>query len=238
MFLMFQNQNTTSFQMAKKIKKGFNLFASFLLWPIVVPCAYLFYRFNNTPITYVSPKVYGISMSIRHGGWYRERLSKTLGLLDLKPGLKVLEVGCGYGRFSKKLLENGADLTAIDIDDYCIETLSKEHGEIFQKGDVGSLEFKDESFDRIVMFDVLHHVKGSERAIKEAYRVLKPSGYAIIWEGSEPFVEDFLPPKMNSFLVKILDGEEVHDPEIIKHTKGYDLQELEEYCYKLIKPAN
>lgn len=223
--------------MTKKFKKGFNLCASILFLPIIVPCAYFFYRFTNTPLTYISPKIYGMSMSLRHGDWYRERLAKTLDLLDIKPGIKVLEVGCGYGRFSKKLLENGADLTAIDIDDYCIEKLSKEHGEVFQKGDIASLEFGDESFDRVVMFDVLHHVKGSDKAIKEAYRILKPSGYVIIWEGSEPFIEDFFPPRLNSFLVKIFDGDGVHDPEIHKHAKEYNLEELDEYCYKLTKPG-
>ncbi|MBN2517713.1 MAG: methyltransferase domain-containing protein, partial [Candidatus Altiarchaeota archaeon] len=217
------------------IKKQAKAMLSMMTLPLVLPPAYLFYEIAERPIVYLNPAVYRMSMFLRHGGWYRERLDKTIELLNLEPGIRVLEVGCGYGIFSKRLIDRGVDLTAIDVDDRCINKLYKQHGGIFQKGDVSALEFEDESFDRVVMFDVLHHVAKSEKAVDEMYRILKPSGYAIIWEGSEALVEDYIAPKLGSLLVRVLDGDGVHDPELHKAVKKYGLENMGDYCFKLSK---
>ena len=47
----------------------------------------------------------------------------------------------------------------------------------FQVANASKLPFKDNSFDAVFGFWVLHHVKDWKRAIDEIYRVLKPEGY-------------------------------------------------------------
>jgi SAM-dependent methyltransferase len=93
----------------------------------------------------------------------------------IKPGMKVLEFGCGTGMFSRRFAEGGALLTAIDISPDLIAEAQKESSPniAYQIGDIEMLPFADSVFDAVVGSSVLHHVQ-VEKALKNAFRVLKP----------------------------------------------------------------
>lgn len=107
-------------------------------------------------------------------------------LLELSPGSKVLDCGCGTGYLLKKLDREfpGLQCTAVDFDPQFIEAAHKNLCEVplctIIEGSVTNLDFPDESFDVVLCRLVLEHLTNPLLGLKEILRVLKPSGRAVI----------------------------------------------------------
>ena len=98
-------------------------------------------------------------------------------------GEKVLEIGVGQGTDIRRYHKGGAIVYGIDLTKNAIETTQKNIDvpkNRFNVGDAENLPFKDNTFDLVYCFGVLHHTPNTEKAIAEIYRVLKPEGKAII----------------------------------------------------------
>lgn len=100
-------------------------------------------------------------------------------------GQKVLEVGCGVGTDSLMFAKGGADVFGVDLTSTAIETCKKRFTLYGRKGwfkrmDAENLEFKDDTFDLVYSFGVLHHTPNMAKSIEEVRRVLKPGHSAII----------------------------------------------------------
>lgn len=92
----------------------------------------------------------------------------------------VLEVGCGTGRTSCYLAEQGFQVTAVDIHSKMIEKArkraQKQGVEVqFIQADTSALPFPSEQFDVIIAESVTNFTQ-AERSLQEYYRVLKPGG--------------------------------------------------------------
>ena len=104
---------------------------------------------------------------------------------DLIENERVLEIGCGAGLVSSHLIDAGAALSAIDIASNSIELtttrlkLLNTDAEIKQMN-AEQLAYKDQEFDRVVSWGVIHHSSDMEAIVQEIYRVLKPKGRAHI----------------------------------------------------------
>ncbi len=94
-------------------------------------------------------------------------------------GNKILDVGCGDGFIGRILMDNGNDVIGIDIHDSQIRE-SRKKGVKVIKARVQKLPFKDETFDIVVMAEVIEHFLETEIALREIRRVLKPGGRVII----------------------------------------------------------
>lgn len=96
-------------------------------------------------------------------------------------GQQVLEVGCGSGIDAVEFARNGALVMATDITDNAIE-LTRKHaieakvGLSLKKCSADGLRFKDEVFDLVYSYGVLHHIPEVKTAMHEIHRVLKPGG--------------------------------------------------------------
>ncbi len=96
----------------------------------------------------------------------------------LKPGMKVLDLGCGKGRHSIYCAEKGLDVFAVDISDNALNVLEKGKGklpiEIIQS-DIKKMPFSEDYFDAIITVNVINHGywKDIRAYFKEATRVLK-----------------------------------------------------------------
>lgn len=112
---------------------------------------------------------------------FRRRIITLLKYLDVKPTDKVLDAGCGEG-FYLMLLDElyGCHITGLDNDPQILELAKKWVGKKenirLLVGDVTDLPFEDESFDKIILSEVLEHVPDDTKALSEVYRVLKPGG--------------------------------------------------------------
>jgi len=96
----------------------------------------------------------------------------------LKPGMTVLELGCGAGYFTQELARSGADVVAIDVSP---ELLEMARGNCsapnvqYEIENAYALSYDDAVFDSVVGSSVLHHLE-IEKALRDIYRVLKPAG--------------------------------------------------------------
>jgi ubiquinone/menaquinone biosynthesis C-methylase UbiE len=96
----------------------------------------------------------------------------------LKPGMTVLELGCGTGYFTRELARSGADIIAIDVSPDLLEIAranSPAPNVHYQIQNAYALSYSDAAFDSVVGSSVLHHLD-IEEALREIYRVLKPGG--------------------------------------------------------------
>ncbi len=100
---------------------------------------------------------------------------------NLKKSVKILEIGCHYGTLIYNLHKVGfTNYYGIDIDKNSIKYGKKSYKEInkwINTYEGKKLPFEEESFDVILMFDVIEHIPEIEKFIKEeVYRVLKKNG--------------------------------------------------------------
>ena len=101
-----------------------------------------------------------------------------------KPYIKgnLLELGCGEGRGVELLSGLANNYLGLDKIQEVIDRLSKKHPNLnFEQAVFPPFEkLADNSFDCIVSFQVIEHVKQDEAFLKEIYRVLKPEGVAVL----------------------------------------------------------
>lgn len=96
-------------------------------------------------------------------------------------GARVLEIGCGLGTMAMNWAKNGADVTAVDLNQTSIDQ-TRRRFELFglkgrvQQMDGNELQFDDASFDYVYSWGVLHHSPNLQRSLSEMMRVLRPGG--------------------------------------------------------------
>lgn len=114
-------------------------------------------------------------------------------------GARVLEVGCGAGRFSQVMLDTGAELCSIDYStavDACLANNDRPNLTIAQ-ADAFKLPFEPASFDFVFCYGVLQHTPDPLGAFRALVRFAKPGGrisidsYRKAWE-LQPYKSKYL----------------------------------------------
>ena len=108
----------------------------------------------------------------------RTRFFEGTGWPERLAGERVLEVGCGAGRFTEVLVSTGADVVAVDASsavDACRETVG-DRATVVQ-ADLFDLPFPEETFDRVFCFGVLQHTPDPRAAFLTIVRYAKPGGW-------------------------------------------------------------
>lgn len=125
--------------------------------------------------------------------WAKDQglIDKLLTFADLLPNQSVADIGTGTGILANAIKTKGLKVTGIDSS---IQMLKKAHErypdlDVLQ-GDIMSLPWADNVFDRAIARMVLHHVlEGLPLALKEISRVLKSGGELVVCEGIPPLDE-------------------------------------------------
>ena len=101
--------------------------------------------------------------------------------LDIKPGMKVLDVACGSGNLAIIAAQKGADVAGIDIADNLVEAAKQRADKLgldikFEQGDAEVMPYADDSFDVVMtMFGAMFAPRPDVTA-NELVRVCKPGG--------------------------------------------------------------
>lgn len=99
-------------------------------------------------------------------------------------GKKVLDVGCGTGRWTKYVAKYAESVDAIDPSK-AIETaavLLKEHKNVrLSKAAVDNIPFADNSFDFVFSLGVLHHIPDTQKAMQQCINKLNTGGYFLTY---------------------------------------------------------
>ena len=152
----------------------------------------------------------------------------------LRPGLRILDFGCGPGTISLGLAQavDPGELHGVDMEESQIDlarAVAQEHGQenaIFHLGDVMELPFEDGFFDVAHCHNVLVHVPDTQAALTEVRRVLKPSGIIacreLICESSSTYPDFGVLRRAWDMFQDLLAADEGH-PQIGKELKGHIL---------------
>jgi ubiquinone/menaquinone biosynthesis C-methylase UbiE len=110
---------------------------------------------------------------------------QLLDRADLRPGQRVLEIGCGTGNLLTALGRRAPDIEAvgIDPDPAALRRARRKAARRrlpirYEQAFAGNLPQPDASFDRVLSSFMLHHLDEEERrrALSEVQRVLRPGG--------------------------------------------------------------
>ncbi len=98
------------------------------------------------------------------------------------PDARLLEAGCGSGRFVHWLTARGYDIEGMEISAETVATLHRVFPQLkIREGDVRTLPYADNTFEGILSLGVIEHVyEGMAAPIREMHRVLKPGGMALV----------------------------------------------------------
>jgi 2-polyprenyl-3-methyl-5-hydroxy-6-metoxy-1,4-benzoquinol methylase len=139
------------------------------------------------------PEKYVLEAFPYHPWHDHDRYDKAISLLSPLRNKRILELGCGLGKLSVWLAQQGAHVTGVDIGRDLIasaRTLAEvNHVDCdFRCESVTTLRFADPgTYDAALGIAVLHHLSAADvkTALRECHRVLKPGGRAVFCESVE-----------------------------------------------------
>ena len=117
---------------------------------------------------------------------------------EMKPGMKILEPGCGRGEFLRVFKSLGMDAVGLDRSEETRDLLAEDSIEL-ETCDVEAptgLPFPNDSFDVIYNKSFMEHLRYPDIFLNEAFRVLKPGGMILClipdWESNyKTYFDDF-----------------------------------------------
>jgi ubiquinone/menaquinone biosynthesis C-methylase UbiE/biotin operon repressor len=113
-----------------------------------------------------------------------EGLAETL--LTLMPPMVIADLGAGEGTFSQLLARRAKKVIAIDNAEKMVEygtALARKHGVgnlEYRLGDIEEIPIRSGTVDLAFFSQSLHHAQHPEKAVAEAYRILKPGGRIVV----------------------------------------------------------
>lgn len=123
-------------------------------------------------------------------------VAQVMQVMEIGPGEKVLDLGCGNGWATRALAKSNAGVQAIGVDasPQMIARADELHSYTIRARydfcPFEELDFKDAEFDRLFSMEAIYYASDLERALSEALRVLKPGAKVDVlldyYEENEP----------------------------------------------------
>jgi SAM-dependent methyltransferase len=131
---------------------------------------------------------------------------EALRHVNLAPGHRVLDIGCGVGAFLRLAVERGADAYGIDASEALLDLARERVPEAdLRLGDMEALPYDEDTFDLVTGFNSFFFATDIVVALREAGRVARPGAPIVIqvWgpherndlEALKQIVRPFMPPR-------------------------------------------
>ena len=120
-----------------------------------------------------------------------QAIQPLLDAVDVRRGVRVLDVATGPGYVAAAAAQCGASVVGVDFSAAMVAAARRHHPLVaFQEGDAEALPFADSCFDAVVMNFGLLHLGRPEQALAEALRVLRAGGKVgfTVWAKPEEVV--------------------------------------------------
>jgi len=144
-------------------------------------------------------RLFGYPLSVGN----RQRIRAVMRLLAPRPGERVLDVGCGIGYYVFELAtRHGCEAYGVDLDAHDIALARRIAGALpapgahFAVDDGRDLEYPTNSFDAVLLCEVIEHVREDVALLRELHRVLVPGGRLLITTPRCDQVVEYDHPKM------------------------------------------
>jgi len=152
-------------------------------------------RCNICGLAYVNPQPETGETFREYQEFYKERFSpkKKSKLRDARREIKrikklfsgremfsLLDIGCGCGFLLKVAQDNGWDATGIDMCEWEVEYAKKEFGVKVEVKLFSDVNFSEESFNVITMFDLIEHLSDPMKGLKKCFNLLSCNGVLIV----------------------------------------------------------
>jgi len=97
-----------------------------------------------------------------------------------RPGLDLLDVGCGGGTLLRLLKQRGFRTLGVDLSEEAARVAETENGVRVIVGSLPEARFPSGAFDIVTLFHVMEHVTNPRHVLTEVFRILKPNGAVIL----------------------------------------------------------
>lgn len=112
-------------------------------------------------------------------------------LLCLVPEWEIVDLGAGEGTLSHLLARRARTVYCIDHSERMVEVgtaLARRHdldNVIYKLGDIEDVPMEDQSVDCALLSQALHHARHPQKALREAFRILRPGGLLLVLDLKE-----------------------------------------------------
>ncbi len=136
----------------------------------------------------------------------RKRVRRILALLAVRPGDRVLEIGCGAGNILAQV--PNARRYGIDLAESLLAKAARrlmKPGTLVQ-GDAEHLPFRDRAWERVYCSEVLEHIPSPAAALAEMRRIIAGGGVAVVSVPNERLINALKTMLRTSGLYRVLLG--------------------------------
>jgi ubiquinone/menaquinone biosynthesis C-methylase UbiE len=135
----------------------------------------------------------------RAGRMTREAVGRLLKRVHAAPGKRFLDICCGPGYVAGEAASRGLAAVGVDIAPAMLDEARRRFPDVeFREGDAEALAFPDASFDAVVCAFGLLHLAEPDKALSEAFRVLRLGGRYAFTVWSSPEKGEFLRLALNA----------------------------------------
>jgi ubiquinone/menaquinone biosynthesis C-methylase UbiE len=150
----------------------------------------------------------------KHRSYSKDEIKKIIKFAGIKEGTRILDLGCGTGNVAFQLLKLiNVAIVGSDISLPMLEVARSKSLEVIRAdADSGSLPFRNNSFDTVILAYVIHQIDNLSSLFAECYRVLR-KGTLVLLTSSHQQLE-LTHPIIKQFFPSLIDVDKARFPDI------------------------